>query len=737
MFSGRGPAGKKTEGTPRDAVLGAALYNLGAAAGSHDRRPSPRPGVTDNFELLGVAREYTEQALKEFADKHHEQIEGYKRSTEQLILERYYQLEKSIEHMLQEALAPAGHERIYASREPQRSPRGPRPAVDNEIPPDRPDIYVQVDKLVRAAGDVNDLDERCRSTEKSVFEGIKSMEATLEYEMKKQCDMIANLKNELTEKKQALSNEEKAKAEDLKILKASKSVVQTSENKRPRPHPSSVTFDEHHSACGEENQSLALGETATCLMNSVAQSAKTWGLSSSGLSPDHYRSKVIQGVSSEFAQCVGFHTVQEEEERSRPDIRIQETMRTRELFAFPKTEPKNQWHGRIQKVVHSALFVGVMEACIVTNVCIKAVQMDIDTRRAVSHEKPVPWGQHVDYFFTALFVLELMLRIAADQCWFFSGPHWSWNLFDLGVVACSVIEILTNGLSIGFLRIFRSLRLVRVLKIVRVFRFFRELRLMAVSIASCMVSLFWALVMIFMVVLVFAMFVLEGSKNYLLEGESQNHREDMATLYGSFPQAVYSLIQTISGGGDWGHFAAPLVEVSWVYGAGFAFFVSFVTLGMMNILIGIFVENAQSYSAIDRDLVIQEEMHHKESYMNQLRELFHEMDEDKSGTITYEEFNACMSHERAKAYLDFLQLNSSEAQGLFMLLDLDEKGEIGVEEFVLGCMRLKGTAKSIDAASMMFQTKRIAVKVNELAAYSHERLELLVSLAQLPKEGSL
>jgi len=68
-----------------------------------------------------------------------------------------------------------------------------------------------------------------------------------------------------------------------------------------------------------------------------------------------------------------------------------------------------------------------------------------------------------------------------------------------------------------------------------------------------------------------------------------------------------------------------------------------------------------------------------------------------------------------------------------MLLDLDENGHVGVEEFCLGCMRLKGTAKSIDAASMMFQTKRLAVKLNEVFEYTKERMELIVSLLQAPE----
>merc|ERR1712046_392970 len=43
---------------------------------------------------------------------------------------------------------------------------------------------------------------------------------------------------------------------------------------------------------------------------------------------------------------------------------------------------------------------------------------------------------------------------------------------------------------------------------------------------------------------------------------------------------------------------------------------------------------------------------------------------------------------------------------LFKLLDLDGSDEIDAEEFVNGCMRLHGLAKSIDLATFMFDYKK-------------------------------
>merc|ERR1711972_113952 len=61
-----------------------------------------------------------------------------------------------------------------------------------------------------------------------------------------------------------------------------------------------------------------------------------------------------------------------------------------------------------------------------------------------------------------------------------------------------------------------------------------------------------------------------------------------------------------------------------------------------------------------------------------------------------------------------LELETSEAEGLFHLLDVDESGEVGIEEFIMGCMRLKGTAKSIDLATLLYENKRVHTVINKV-----------------------
>jgi len=693
-------------------MLPRARAALGGALGTSLSPRIESPTGEHLRSMRGPAPRFEGQDLQGLFAIQKEQMDGYKRSIEHFILDRHYELERSLSRMLQDALGSVIDARVVTSSKGESKQKH---SPDNQA---STDILAQLDKMFKAS-EARAAHEYSHLTQKTIYGALSSVETVLETELNRLYDLIANSKDHFSSRTKSrlptVNPKESTGGKDSTGGAIDELYPGTTENTtmvRFNPKVSNKEFDYEHAHLEKQKQQSNFG-----FPNEQAENSNNPGSGSmAGLAWVKKQVEKTQQVSHELGKAVGLHKA---------------AKKTKDIFLRHPQETKNQCHGFVQKVVHSFLFFGVMEVFIVINVGIKAVQMDINVRRAARYEDDVRWGYYVDIVFTSIFSLEVVLRIIADHWYFFFGSQKAWNIFDLAVVTSSCIELLTDGLNIGFLRIFRSLRLVRVLKIVRVFRFFRELRLMAVSIASCMASLFWALIMMFVVVLVFAMFVLEGSKNFMRDAnlsENEETRRIMDELFGSFPKAVYSLVQAISGGNDWGYFAEPLVEVSWVYAVGFSLFISFVTLGMMNILIGIFVENAQQYSSLDRDLVIQEEMHQRKSYMNQLRELFNEMDQDKSGTVTYQEFNDCLSHERARAYLDFLQLSASEAQGLFMLLDLDQNGEVGVEEFVLGCMRLKGTAKSIDAASMMFQTKRLAVKLNEFFEYTRQQFELLNKL---------
>merc|ERR1719195_1078142 len=109
--------------------------------------------------------------------------------------------------------------------------------------------------------------------------------------------------------------------------------------------------------------------------------------------------------------------------------------------------------------------------------------------------------------------------------------------------------------------------------------------------------------------------------------------------------------------------------------------------------------------------------------MAQIKSVLEEADSDRSGTISWEEFQVKLEDEHVQEFLKNIELDVTEARGLFKLLDMDESDEVPIDEFVTGCFRLKGSGKSLDLASIMHENKKMIRVFMQFMSYSQEQFE--------------
>merc|ERR1712048_777859 len=102
-----------------------------------------------------------------------------------------------------------------------------------------------------------------------------------------------------------------------------------------------------------------------------------------------------------------------------------------------------------------------------------------------------------------------------------------------------------------------------------------------------------------------------------------------------------------------------------------------------------------------------------------MRILFNDMDQDGAGTIGLEQIQALLEDPRVQGYFTALGLDPNDTERLFKLIDDDGSGDVDVTEFLEGCLRLKGQARSIDVYAIMhdlkcfeqnFETKLVELK---------------------------
>merc|ERR1712224_218912 len=118
-----------------------------------------------------------------------------------------------------------------------------------------------------------------------------------------------------------------------------------------------------------------------------------------------------------------------------------------------------------------------------------------------------------------------------------------------------------------------------------------------------------------------------------------------------------------------------------------------------------------------KDLLIQESMKAKKMYMDHLHQVFKEIDVDGSGSIALEEMEQFLRDPLLMQYRESMDIQPDDARTLFSLLDKDDSGEVSITEFCLGCLRLKGEAKSFDIHCIIYENQRLVHKWREFMVY--------------------
>lgn len=174
---------------------------------------------------------------------------------------------------------------------------------------------------------------------------------------------------------------------------------------------------------------------------------------------------------------------------------------------------------------------------------------------------------------------------------------------------------------------------------------------------------------------------------------------------------------------DWEEVVEPLAKVHGLWVGFFILYVAFVYFAVLNVVTGVFCQTAIESAAKDQEEILQMQNSAKEDYVNQLTALFNDVDVDGSGELTIDEFENLLNDERLQKYCASLDITLDDAWALFKLLDANESGSISAEEFVTGCLRLQGSARSVDMALLSYQMNWMITRFTKFVAYSDEQFQ--------------
>ncbi|CAK0816740.1 unnamed protein product, partial [Prorocentrum cordatum] len=80
---------------------------------------------------------------------------------------------------------------------------------------------------------------------------------------------------------------------------------------------------------------------------------------------------------------------------------------------------------------------------------------------------------------------------------------------------------------------------------------------------------------------------------------------------------------------------------------------------------------------------------------------------DGDESITAEEFKRGLQKPEVRDFISAMQVEISDAEKFFAMLDEDGSGEVDLVEFVTGMQRLRGEAKSVDIHMMLHENRKM------------------------------
>jgi len=374
-------------------------------------------------------------------------------------------------------------------------------------------------------------------------------------------------------------------------------------------------------------------------------------------------------------------------------------------------------------IVLNALFIGLT-----SDMSIKRSfdSYEIRSSSNVAFENTMPdWTIAVEFGFNIAFITELAFRIVVLESRFCAGPDWRWNFFDAVLVCLCITEmsLLGFGFNPSFMRVLRVMRVSRSLRMLRLMRFthlVRKLRLMTVAIINCSMMLMWAVLVLLLVTFLFSVVFLGATAQYVTEAVPGNeYVDDMNTYFHSLFMTMITLFMAVTGGVDWWDVMRLFMEIHAAYGILFMVFVVITVLAVLNVINAIFVNDAMESTRTDHDLRMQGELEDARFMLERLTDIFETMQSnpDGSGEISYKSFIEQVEREEMKMQFALLGLYYTDGFNFFRLLDVDANKTLGIDQFVMGCLRLRGGALLIDTNILLEDTKSLVSTTSR----SHDR----------------
>mmetsp|Transcript_45497 Transcript_45497/g.132460 ORF Transcript_45497/g.132460 Transcript_45497/m.132460 type:complete len:471 (+) Transcript_45497:3-1415(+) len=262
-------------------------------------------------------------------------------------------------------------------------------------------------------------------------------------------------------------------------------------------------------------------------------------------------------------------------------------------------------------------------------------------------------------------------------------------------------------------------RVFRISRTLRMMSAFPELALMLKGMVFAARSIVWGVLMILVTIcfwsILAVLFIHPLVKDMAEKGYwADKGCERCPNAFRSVAEAMLTFCQQLVVGEGWSDVNTPVIEAYPWTAVYFAAVVVTTNIGVLNLLLGAIVERATEAKAVTvRDEAAKKDKDFEEAG-HKLYDLCASLDKDQSGRLTYNELMAgFMENGEFSDILRVMDIDESDLEVVFTMLDADGSGDVAYEEFVEQLHMMKNHASHTLLIFIKFYVMEIRSRVNQ------------------------
>ncbi|CAJ1372073.1 unnamed protein product [Effrenium voratum] len=296
----------------------------------------------------------------------------------------------------------------------------------------------------------------------------------------------------------------------------------------------------------------------------------------------------------------------------------------------------------------------------------------------------------------------------------------------MGLVVLSVFDawikpFINIESNLILFRLLRLVRLLRLLKLLQVLRRFRNLWLLVQGFAESVSTLQWVFLMLCLIMYTFAVCL-------RLAVDCRGHFAEWADcdqFFGTIPKTMYTLVQVVTLESWNMTVGRPLVERQPLLFVLLLLYIFLTTFGLLNIIVGVIVENTLNIAQSDQDLQDRRMQRQILGELEFLKSVFESADSDGSGTLDRDEFVEICQRPEVKTALLRMEVPAEQPEELFDILDEEGSGQINFLTFTESVKKVRGVPSNFDMKNMMVSVSDMLRRQGRLQK-QHDRTKQII-----------